>query len=546
MNTWQRRTAYSLVALLVLVLLYTVVYQAGMAAFETPPGEPAPTYLHALQVVVETFTTTGFGSDAPWNTPQMNLLVVLMDLTGVALIFLALPVLVFPMLEETLSTSPPVEADLTDHVVVCTYTPRADPLISELDSWEVPHVVVEPDRERAIDLHEEGYEVVHADPESVEGLRRVDVSEARAVVADVSDTVDASIVLAAREVDDDVSVYSLVEAQPHVTYHRLAGADSVFTPRSLLARSLAGKVTTAVSADLGGAVDLDGGFEIAELPIRRESALDGETLATSGIRERTGANVIGAWRGGNFVTPPDPETPCEPGTVLLVTGHPDQIEALNALTQSRAHSHDHDSVLIVGHGEVGGTVADSLAEAGVEHTVLDRVEEEGVDVVGDGTEAEALSRAGVEDADTVVLALPDDTDSVFAALVVRDLNPEAQVLARAQDDENVAKMYRAGADYVLALSTVSGRMLASAILDEESVVSFDKQVEVVRTTASRLRGQTLAEADVRNRTGCTVVAVEREGEILTDVGPEFRVTEGDELVVAGTDEGTNRLNELLN
>jgi hypothetical protein len=72
-------------------------------------GRPI-SFLHALQVVVETFTTTGFGSDAPWETPEMNVLIIVMDLTGVALIFLALPVLVFPLFEEAISTTVPTEA----------------------------------------------------------------------------------------------------------------------------------------------------------------------------------------------------------------------------------------------------------------------------------------------------------------------------------------------------------------------------------------------------------------------------------------------------
>jgi len=50
---------------------------------------------------------------------------------------------------------------------------------------------------------------------------------------------------------------------------------------------------------------------------------------------------------------------------------------------------------------------------------------------------------------------------------------------------------------------------------------------------------------VRNRTGCTVVAVERDGEVDTDLGPEYRIRQGDTLVVAGADERIYRFNELL-
>jgi K+/H+ antiporter YhaU regulatory subunit KhtT len=75
---------------------------------------------------------------------------------------------------------------------------------------------------------------------------------------------------------------------------------------------------------------------------------------------------------------------------------------------------------------------------------------------------------------------------------------------------------------------------------------MDKQVELVRTTAPNLAGRTLAEADVRSRTGCTVVAVERDGAVLTELGPEFRFERDDHVVVAGTDEDVNRFTTLAN
>ena len=106
MDKWQRRIVYYSTALVGVMLVYAVLYHHGMRAFESEQQ----TFLHSLQIVVETFTTTGFGSDAPWASPEMNALVILMDLTGVALIFMALPVLAFPLFEEALSTTVPTEA----------------------------------------------------------------------------------------------------------------------------------------------------------------------------------------------------------------------------------------------------------------------------------------------------------------------------------------------------------------------------------------------------------------------------------------------------
>ncbi len=541
MDKWQRRTVYYSTALVGIMLVYAVSYRHGMRVFE---GERL-TFLHSLQVVVETFTTTGFGSDAPWESAEMNALVILMDLTGVVLIFIALPVLAFPLFEDALSTTVPtsVENGLADHVVVCTYTSRAEALVDDLESRDVDYVVVEPGREQATELYEGDFDVVHADPESVEGLEDANLGSARALVADVSDRVDASIVLAAQEVAEDVPVVSVVEDPDRAAYHRLAGADDVLSPRPLLGRSLASKVTMSVSTDAADAVEIGDGFEMAELPLHRGSELLGSTLADSEIRERSGVNVVGAWFGGEFETPPDPETRLTTGTVLLVTGREDQLERLVELTQSEFRRFERGETIVVGYGQVGQVIARELADAGIQHTVVDQRDIDGVDVVGDAVEPETLHEAGIEDARSVILALPDDTTTEFATLVVRDVSPETEVIARVEEPGSVQKMYRAGADYVLSLATVSGRMIASTILAEEDVLALDSQIEVVRTPAPGLVGQRVGDALVRTQTGCTIVAVERDGDTLTEVGPDVRIRAGDELVVAGTNDGIRRFTD---
>jgi Trk K+ transport system NAD-binding subunit len=543
MDKWQRRTIYYTILLLGSMLVFAVLYQTGMRVYE---GDPR-TFLHSLQIVVETFTTTGFGSDSPWVSPEMQVLVIVMDLVGTLLIFMALPVLAFPLLEDILSTTVPtsIENGMEDHVVICSYTARAEALIEELDSWNVDHVIIESDRERATDLYEDGHRVIHADPTSLGGLEGAKLASARALVADVSDQVDASIVLAAQEVTEDTTIISVVEEPDRASYHRLAGADHVLSPRPLLGESLASKVTTSVTADLGEAVEIGDDFDVAELPIHRGSRLAGTTLAESGIREQSGVNVIGAWFRGEFETPPSPNATLSDGTVLLVTGREDQLEELKQLTLSDVRRFSRGKTIVIGHGEVGRTITTALDQAGLPHTVVDQTEMDGVDIVGDATEVETLQKAGLDDARTAILAMPDDMTTEFATLVIRDMSPQTEVIARVEETESVQKMYRAGADYVLSLATVSGRMIASAILEDEDVLSLDQQVEVVRTVAPELVGETLAGADVRSKTGCTVVGVERNGTIITDVGPNFRVQAGDELIIAGTDDGIRQFTERL-
>jgi Trk K+ transport system NAD-binding subunit len=318
----------------------------------------------------------------------------------------------------------------------------------------------------------------------------------------------------------------------------------VFSPRRLVGESLADKVTTAVSTELGDVIEIDPEFEIAELPVQPGSDLAGATIADSAIGEQTGANVIGAWLRGEFVSPPGPDTRLDEHSLLLVAGRESQLERLKEMTMLETRPRRRGRVIVAGLGEVGSTVREVVETDGLDTVAVDIEDGPDIDVVGDVTDEETLREAGIDGASAVILALPDDTQTIFATLVIRELAPDVEVLARAKETASVRKLYRAGADYVLALAVVSGRMLASTILDEE-VMGFDKQIEVVKTRCPRLARRTLRDADVRARTGCTVVAVERDGTTITDVGPDFEVRASDELVVVGTDADINRFAALL-
>ena len=535
MNSWKRRVGgYS--AFVFFVLIFTaVVYRYGMRVYE---GDPR-TMIEALRFSIEMFTTTGFGGDAPWESQELNAFIAVMDLVGMVLLIGALPVVVTPLLEEAFSETVPtsLDEDLSSHVVVCSDTSRSPALIEEFDAHDIPYVVVEPDDDRAMRLHEAGRRVVRSNPESTDGLARANLADARALVTDVSDQVDASIVLAAKELSPDVRVISIVEDPERERYHRLAGADEVFSPRTLVGESLAAKVTTALQTDLAETVAIGDSVQLAEVTVPHGSSLAGSTLAESEIREHAGVNVIGAWFNGEFEAAPPPGATLSAGTVLLVSGRPDQLERLVELTNSASRRFGAGETIIVGYGQVGETVADELAAAGLPVTVVDLETLPDVDVVGDATEPETLREAGIGSAQTVVLALPDDTTTEFTTLVVRDLAPNTQLLARVEEAESVPKVHRAGADYVLSLATVTGRLSASTVIEDRDVISLTQQIEVVRTTAPRLVGRSMADADIREQTGCTVIAVDRGDETVTEIGPETRIQSGDELVVVGTDEG---------
>jgi len=101
---------------------------------------------------------------------------------------------------------------------------------------------------------------------------------------------------------------------------------------------------------------------------------------------------------------------------------------------------------------------------------------------------------------------------------------------------------------VQSLATVSGRMLASCIFEDETSLAAEKQIDLVQLPAGNLAGQTLSQSDVRFETGCTILAVIRGKKRITSLDPDtFEFRENDEVIVAGTDESIHQFEkEYLN
>ena len=64
-------------------------------------------------------------------------------------------------------------------------------------------------------------------------------------------------------------------------------------------------------------------------------------------------------------------------------------------------------------------------------------------------------------------------------------------------------------------------------------------VAVPVRAGDRIVGMTLGEANVRGRTGASIVAIWRGKDVTPSPMPDFRVESGDQLVLVGTDEAMN-------
>lgn len=443
------------VALVLTLIAAAALYQIGMARLE---GKPR-TFWEGLEWAAETLSTTGYGADAKWSHPVMVVFVVLIQLAGVFLFFLVIPIFLVPFLEERFEEKLPRQADakLHGHVIVFRFGPAVETLLQRLKAGNVPSLVAETDETQARLVAETEQPIVFSRAEE-DVLAACRVETARAIVANGRDQENAALILRARALGFAGEIYAFVEEPAHRKPMELAGATKAFTPRHIVAAALAAHASEVISPRLPG-LDRIGGLERREIRVPARSPFANQLLGEAKLP----AAVIGIWKDSRLNAQLRPETRLEAGSVLELVGDAAALEETARRIGAPLLRHG-GAFIVAGFGEVGRKVHELLTDAGETVRVIERRAAENVDVVGDVLDSYVLDRAGVREARALILALDSDDSTLFATVIARDLADDVPVIARVNHGRNLENIHRAGADYALSISDISGEMLSARLL----------------------------------------------------------------------------------
>lgn len=546
MKRSHRRLLKLFAALPVILVVTAFGYMTIMSQFE---GEPRG-FFDALEWASETITTTGYGRDTDWDHPLTIFFVIVIQFFGVFLVYMLVPLFLIPLLEERFEVRLPRRApdDLENHVVIFRWGAAVETLLEELVAAEVPVLVVELDETRARSVlarREDGgssYRNVHVLLEETvgRGLDAARLQHARALVANGSDEEDTIVVLVAQELEFPGEILALAEEPFHRKPLASAGATAVFTPRHVLGAALAARASHKIQPRVAGIQQLGPNLRVSEVRVDPECDLAGQTLAEAHIGQRTGAQVIGQWVRGKLDSQMRPDTRLVPRGILLAVGRPEALDQLAELATAGRKARTAGPFIIAGYGEVGRKIAQLFRDVDEPVLVVDKFKEDAeVDVRGDISDPEILDRLDLERARAMILALDSDASTLFATLILKDEAPDLPVIARINAAENLDRLYRAGADFVLSISQVSAQILVHRLLGRDTL-ALDTELQILKSSADRLCDRHLSALDIRQRTGCSVVAVERGSEVLTDLGAEFRFEPRDVVYVCGHRSDTER------
>jgi len=210
-----------------------------------------------------------------------------------------------------------------------------------------------------------------------------------------------------------------------------------------------------------------------------------------------------------------------------------------------------DSVVVIGLGRFGGSVAESLMRMGHDVMGIDRdadlvqlwADKLTHAVQADTTNASVLRQLGVAEFSHAIVGIGADLASSLMSLMVLTELGIKDIWVKALTPEHGQIAQRIGAHHVVYPEVDMGERVAHLITGRMmDFIEFDDGFAIAKLRAPALtHNKTLADAHVRSRFGVTIVGVKRAGQDFQHALPETLVRSGDILVVSGA---THKIEEF--
>ncbi len=530
--------------LVALIVLYSVLFHFIMA-YEGQRHSWVTGFYWTLTVM----STLGFG-DITFQSDLGRVFSILVLATGIIMLLILLPFTIIqffyaPWVEAQPAARTPrqIGSDTRGHVILTGYNPVTMALIRKLDQAGIKYVLLVADFEQASTHHDMGLSVTFGPLDSPETSRLAQPEHAGLVATTEEDVINTNVAFLVRRVSPDVPIVATATSETAAAILKHAGATRVLQLGAMMGRSLArcmvgGDAITNVVGKLDELL-------IAEANTNR-TPLVGKTLAENRMSE-LGVSVIGLWQRGEY-QPATPDAVVGEHTILVLAGSAEQFA--NYDEAFVIYNVSTKPVLIIGGGRVGSAAARALSERSVDWRIID-IDPEQVPtgergIVGDARDPNVLKRAGIEDTPAVLITTHDDSVNIYLTIYCRSLRDDLQIVSRATLAQNTETLHSAGADFVHSYASMGSSGVLNPILGDR-IATVTEGFDIFRISVPlSLDGKSLVECGVREKTGCTIVAVRNEDGSI-DINPPAgsRLVAGREMVLAGTGESEVKFKEAF-
>jgi len=213
------------------------------------------------------------------------------------------------------------------------------------------------------------------------------------------------------------------------------------------------------------------------------------------------------------------------------------------------------SFIVIGLGRFGMEAARCLCQQGCEVLAVDSANElvQSISdevtqaVVADARDKEVLRALGVKDFDCAIVAIGDSlADSVLATMNLKELGVP-HIVCKAHDDTHRQVLLKLGADRVVIPEKENAARLAKSLSSHNVLdyIELSEDYGIIDLPApAPWHNKSLIELNVRAKLGVNILAVKREGTITVSPSADFRIEQGDVMVVLGDTQALKAVQKL--
>lgn len=528
------------VLLLLCIAAFSIIFKYLMAL----EGQQH-SWLTALYWTIVTMSTLGYG-DITFTTDLGREFTLLVVITGVIMLLVIFPFTFIeafyaPWLEARREAQAPrrLPRHVRGHVVLTSSDPISQALIAKLERYGYSYALLVPNFDEALKLADRGLNVMVGELDDPQTYEKAHIEIASLVATSCArDTMNTNVVSTVRQLSERIPVVSTAQTATAAEVLRRAGATHVIQPSEMLGQSLARRVHGGQQrAHIIARFD---GLLVAEATVRG-TALAGQRLADTRLREETGLTVLGAWRRGQFEDALA-ELMITDYSALVLAGSAEQIEHFNARYPQPQVSGK--PVVIIGGGRVGQATGRALAELDIDYRIVEQHPTDPLShdktVAGDAAQLEVLRQAGIDEAPTAIITTRDDDVNIYLTIYLRDLRPDMLIISRSMHERNLATLHRSGADFVMSHASMGANTIFN-LLRRSDIEMLAEGLDIFRLALPpSLIGKSIASAAIRQRTGCTVIALITGQDIQVNPDPQGPLPADAELLMIATVENEAR------
>ncbi|KMJ58002.1 potassium transporter Trk [Bacillus sp. LL01] len=211
--------------------------------------------------------------------------------------------------------------------------------------------------------------------------------------------------------------------------------------------------------------------------------------------------------------------------------------------------------VVIGLGRFGGSIVEEFSTLGVEVLAIDK-DEDNINKISEyathavqanATDEATLNSLGIRNFDHAIVSMGDDIESsILTSLLLKEMGIK-QVWVKATNKYHKKVLEKIGVDRIIQPERDMAKRVAHHVVSDKifDYIELSDNHSIAELFASKkVSNKSLTDLDLRANFGCTLIGIQRDGDIIISPPADEIIREGDLLIILGRNEDIHRFEDI--